>query len=248
MRNILPLVMMLILTLSACGNRAATRQDRSSSTGEETTSQSMPQSNAAEDSGSPMVTTGLAAKAPEGQTPGGKASPAGTPPSTVRPVVVQASRSLAGHDRFLVSQPFDGTRPADFELGPLLDRTSDPESITPSLDGLAQALTGKKLETAAFSSQGLLLASLLYAPALDAAPKITRIRYSELRRLPGRSYAVALRLFSESGFAEGLAILQADEDGSWLIEQLDLDLAGLDKPVTRNELWDPYGYSRNLME
>jgi hypothetical protein len=185
-----------------------------------------------------MKTSGVAAKAP-GTT-------ADTPDA--KPVVVQPSRSLAGHDRFLVSQPFNGIRPADFELGLLMDRTFDPESITPLLDGLAQALTGKNLETAGFSSQGLVLASLLYDPALDAAPAITTVRYSELRRLPGTRYAVALRLFSETGSADGLAILGADEDGSWLIEQLDLDLAELDKPVTRNELWDPYGYSRNLME
>jgi hypothetical protein len=129
-----------------------------------------------------------------------------------------------------------------------MDRSIDPESITPLLDGLAQALTAKKLDAAAFSSQGLLLARLLYAPALDSAPALTTVRYSEPRRLPGSSFAVALRLFSESGSAEGMAILKADEAGTWLIEQLDLDLAGLDKPVTRSEPWDPYGYSRNLME
>jgi hypothetical protein len=238
MRKLLLLVTMIVLTLSACGSRTASSTGKDSISDKEATPQAAPLPSEADVSGSPMVVTETGADAP--------AATLKTP--AVRAVVVQPSRSLAGHDRFLVSSPFGVARPSDFELGPLLDRTIVPSSITPLLDGLAQALAGKNLETADFSSQGLMMARLLYDPDLDSAPAITKVRFSELIRMPGTSYAVALRLFSGLAYAEGLAILGTDDDGNWLIEQLDLELEGLDEPVTRSKAWDPYGYSRNLME
>ncbi len=180
------------------------------------------------------------------ETPAFAPKPPPKPPAA-RAVVLQPARSLAGHDRFLVSQPLRAIGPADFELGPLLDKNLDP-SITPLLDALAEAISDKKLESVAFSTNGLILAKLLYETELASAPAITKVRYSEARRMPGTTYAVALRLFSELGSTVGLALLGNDADGNWLIEQLDLELDRLDEPSTESELWDPYGYSRNSLD
>ena len=175
--------------------------------------------------------------------------PPPSPPKapTPKPPPVQAARTLAGHDRFLVSRPLGSVKPADFSLGLLLDKTEDP-SITALLEGLSRSLVDKKLEDAKFSSQGRMLAEILYKSELALAPKITRLRFSEPETMPGSTRSLALRLFSELGSAEGLVILGSDEKGEWQIEHLDLELDGLEKTKTSDELWDPYGYSRNLLE
>jgi len=248
------LMMIMLLTLAACGNRTASRAGKDSIASQEASTQTPP-SGQTDDSTTPdtdaaeppATAMAISASAVEATVSAVKAPVSAAKAPAAKAVVVQPSRSLAGHDRFLVSQPFGRVRPADFELGLLLNRDIDP-SITPLLNGLAQALSDKRLEAAAFSSQGLMLASLLYSPDLDSAPAIIKVRYSELRHMPGKTYTVALRLFSEPGFADGLAILGTNEDGTWLIEHLDLELEGLDKPGTRTEIWDPYGYSRNSLE
>ncbi|MFH2113300.1 MAG: hypothetical protein ABIJ86_02175 [Spirochaetota bacterium] len=264
MNKVRPLVMIILLTLAACGNRTTSMPGKDSIVGMEATTPTPPtgqegaQSGLAQQPGISMSTTNATAEKPEAQSapptgaakaPAGaaKAPVAAAKASAAKVVVIQPSRSLAGHDRFLVSRPFGEVQPADFELGPLMDRTIDP-SITPLLDGLAKAMLDKKLEAATFSSQGLMLAQLLYAADLASAAVITKVRFSEARHMPGTAYAVAMRLFSELGFADGLAILGTDDEGNWLIEQLDLELDGLGEPATRSELWDPYGYSRNLLD
>ena len=192
------------------------------------------------ESKAPIVMNPVPAATPAARTPATKAG-------ATRPVVVQPSRSLAGHDRFLVSRPFAGVRSADFELGLLFDRQEDP-SLEPMINDLTQAFTEKTLKTAAFDPQALMLAELLYNPALSSAPDIIRIRYSEIRPMPGAAYSLGIRLFSDTGFAKGLAILGTDEEDNWVIDHLDLDLPGLAVQRVRSKPWDPYGYSRNLFD
>lgn len=176
----------------------------------------------------------------------GSRSPVARTPMSALPIV-QAARSLAGPDRFLVARPLSEIQAADFELGSLYDKLSDP-SLSSSLDGLVRGLTTKKLKDAAFSSQGLRLAELLYSPELEAAPTITRVRFSRSSPIPGSTQALNFRLFSASGAGSGFAIFGMDEQGNWQIEHLDLDLQGLrDRPI-RSSPWDPYGYSRNLLD
>jgi hypothetical protein len=141
----------------------------------------------------------------------------------------------------------DGVGPADFELGLLFDRHENP-SFEPLLTDLATALMKNTLKTAAFNDQALMLAELLYSPDLASNPEVVRIRFSEVTRRPGASYTLEIRLFSELGSAKGLAILGSDEDDTWVIEHLDLDLRGLGEEKERSTLWDPYGYSRNLFD
>jgi hypothetical protein len=184
---------------------------------------------------SPASLTAPLAKTPVAKTPAAK-----TP-------LVQPSRSLAGHDRFLVSRPFGSVRPADFELGLLFDSKAEPV-LGVLLNDLAKAISEKKLPATIFSSQGFLLAELLYSAVLASAPEVTRIRFSEARQLPGAPYTVGIRLFSEKGFAAGLAIIDTDEESKWLIEHLDLDLKELGEQKTRSQPWDPYGFSRNLFD
>ena len=120
--------------------------------------------------------------------------------------------------------------------------------MNPLLASLAQALMKKDLKTAAFNSQALVLAELLYNPDLLSAPEIVRVRFSEARRVPGAAYTLGIRLFSGEGSAQGLAILGSDEKDDWVIEHLDFDLQNLGKQSERTTLLDPYGYSRNLFD
>jgi hypothetical protein len=273
MSRYFPLVIIPILILASCGNRTASKPGDDSINSQSPALQNPPevqagsQMEAEQEPLLPMSTampTGsdeaapVAMKTPEttikaaetaSKPPpvASKPLPAGTASPASRAVVVQPARTLAGHDRFLVSRPVSSIRPADFILSLLLDRTTDP-TLLPLLDGLAEAMKDKKLETAGFSNNGLMLAKLLYETDLASAPAITKVRYSEPRRIPGASYAVAFRLFSESGSADGLVLFGSDDDGKWMIEQLDLELDGLDTPRERTGLWDPYGYSRNSLD
>lgn len=278
MSKVLPSVLILLLVLAACGRRTTTLPDSGSPAGLEASAQEpLPgqETDGQEDSqpeleAPPAITMSPAQNAtprplspslslPE--SPVATEMPASVAPASVAPAprtpaprtpgvkipVVQPSRSLAGHDRFLVSRPFGGVGPADFELGLLFEEKAD-LPFRPLLNGLARALTAKTLKAAAFSSQALILAELLYNPDLVLAPVVTRVRFSEARRMPGTTYALGIRLFSDTGFAEGLAILGTDEEDNWQIEHLDLDLKGPWKPTSRAEPWDPYGYSRNLFD
>ena len=66
--------------------------------------------------------------------------------------------------------------------------------------------------------------------------------------MPGTTYSIGIRLFSDTGFAKGLAILGTDEEDNWVVNHLDLDLPGLEEQKVRDKPWDPYGYSRNSFD
>ena len=242
------LILILLLPLAACGNRTITRPDADNHSGLDnqpaigkSTIQSAPPT--------AMVATGPPSASPS--HPDSRTAPAANAPASnalvKTSVPVQPSRSLAGHDRFLVSRPLSLVRPADFELGLLLDRKTDLRFV-PLLDGLAKAFTKKTFKAAAFSTQALVLAELLYSPELASAPLVTHVRFSEAKRQPGATHTLGIRLFSESGSALGLVILGTDDEDNLLIEHLDLELRGLGEQTTRSTPWDPYGYSRTVFD
>ena len=257
MRKVFAAVLILLLFLAACCSRSTTISDRDSPVGLET---SKPERILeAEPVVQEAVRESNLQPEPESQAPitmsPVPATPAATPSArtpaakavATRQVVVQPSRSLAGHDRFLVSRPFEGVRPADFELGLLFDRQENP-SFEPMINALTQAFTQKTLKALALDPQALRLAELLYSPTLSSAPDIIRIRFSEIRSMPGTTYSIGIRLFSDTGFAKGLAILGTDEEDNWVVNHLDLDLPGLEEQKVRDKPWDPYGYSRNSFD
>ena len=237
MSKVIPLILALLLPLVSCGNRTTTPPDAGTSVRQEPSQPGSEQQTAID-----MVPVQNAA--PATMT---AANPPEPKAKVEAPAVIQPSRSLAGHDRFLVTRPFGSVGPADFEIGLLLDRNADPR-LGHLLIGLTQAFKEKTLKAAAFSAEALMLAGLLYDSVLVSAPEITGVRFSEIRLTPGAGPTLGIRLFSETGSAQGLAILGTDDEDNWLVEHLDLDLAGLQEKAERSILWDPYGYSRNLFD
>ncbi len=175
-----------------------------------------------------------------GETPAAPEAPAVvTPVQPAAKPVAEASANLAGTDRFLVYRPYDSLAPSDFEIGPLFPAAGG-EPMEAAVSALLAGLLGRKLAADALSEAGLAVATLVLAGELEAAPPITEVRAGAPVRQPGGGASVALRLFTATGSATGFAVLYPDGDGSWLVENLQLDLASLAMPAVRPEPWDPY--------
>ena len=161
--------------------------------------------------------------------------------------------SLAGFDRHLVARPFDAFTAADFELWLLAPGSLD-AGLSETLSAIAAGLLAAKLPYDRFGGNAAQVARLLLAEPLASAPAIVSVRYSAPLISPDGTASVGIRVFSLAGAdgkdgaghqtprrsARGLAILGRDEQGGWLVEHLEIDLASLSISVARTLPWDPY--------
>ncbi|PKL07594.1 MAG: hypothetical protein CVV51_13275 [Spirochaetae bacterium HGW-Spirochaetae-7] len=164
-----------------------------------------------------------------------------------------ASPSLAGFDRHLVARPFNAVTAADFELGPLAPGTIE-EGMSATLSAIESGLVSATLPYDSFDVKAAKVARLLLAGPLASAPAIVAVRFSTPRIGPEGTASVGIRAFGtvtpdpQKGLAgrpsrptaRGMAILRRDDEGTWLVWHLELDLASLEIPAGRTVPWDPY--------
>ncbi|HOZ71404.1 MAG TPA: hypothetical protein PK179_02720 [Spirochaetales bacterium] len=162
------------------------------------------------------------------------------------------SSNLAGVDRRLVERPFDALAAGDFELGELYGSGAS----APANAALSVALL--ELERSLlegeppYGSMGAEASALARARFGDAFPlSFARVRFARPVVGPALVASVPFRAFADDSGARaiiGLAILAADDDGTWVIEHLELDPEALEDGASRSEPWDPYDTSRQAYE
>lgn len=174
-----------------------------------------------------------------------KPSTSGTAASGSKP---NPATSLGGHDRRLLLKPFKAIASYDFEAGPVVDESLEPELIQ-TIRTLETSLSKGTIPLEAFDPRTRKLASIMYDD--EALDGVFRARCAQVTRQSSEIASVGLRVFARrqdddaSGSigdrsALGLAIMTRNKDGAWLIEHFELDYEALHTAVPRSTPWDPF--------
>lgn len=183
--------------------------------------------------------------------PSGSAQPEAKPAVTMKPVAKPTpaakaivAPTLAGIDRHLVYRPFDTVAAGDQALGPLFDRSADP-TLAATLDATAAALADGTLPYERLDPGAAIVARAMYQRRLESDHPIAAVRFAEKQTVPGGGIAVRFRVIGKAPghYAQGLLLAHRADDGAWMLEHLELDLASLDVDRVRKDPWDPYGAS-----
>ncbi|MDX9898332.1 MAG: hypothetical protein RBT62_05395 [Spirochaetia bacterium] len=152
--------------------------------------------------------------------------------------------SLGGQDRRLILKPFAVIGSSDFELGALVDDSLEP-GLRQIVKTLETSLSTGTLPIDVFAASASTISLIMYDK--DSLEGIYKVRCAQPVMQSPNVASLALRAFARlpgddrlEGSAMGLAIIVRAEDGLWLIEHFELDLAALKTSNARNKPWDPF--------